>query len=675
MIAHRAGGTGRAGPCRGDEGATVIIFTLMTLPLLILTALVIDLGLARVTSERLKATSDMAAVAAGFFLAGDGSASPVSNPMLACSAAFTSMKANLPDLPAAATLSPTCASNFTDNAVTCVDGLSAKHTSTSQGSGAYTVRIEYPLPASDIADERLLGSAGVQDGSSSCARMRVSVERKNPPVFGSVIGNKGLILKGSSVVKAGLSPNGVAAPAILLLERSNCGTLVTTGQGAVKVKGAVTSGGWIHSDSAGGGVGSLPGNNCQGGASCNGNNFTIAGSALPSGAKSIVAETNGSSDTPGKIATYALAPRINGAGGCNYPAGLNVAPTADPLVARTPVDLRYNSEFNQTGMTISSLHAAGYAATTGGPPAGYGVVAGSACGQDNTVWQAANVYIQCAGGFTGKNVVFRASNVILTGPLSVAGGYVAFPNVRQLYVRGCPTCAEAIKMSSNGLLSINSGEAVNGKWSLVGTLNLAADGVAGGAPANWPTVNCIADRSFAPNPTTLASFGGAFVVQNATANICQTFTYLGTNTPTYVQASATVGGNCTTSFPCPSATPPTAPVFAVNSGSSPAVSWTAPYQNLSGTSVASPFDGLLVWTEGGGSACSIAGQGALSTSGVFFMPNCNFTYAGQADGNIPLAAQFIVRTLTMSGQGVLSLQPDSKHSIAVSSPGTVQLVR
>jgi hypothetical protein len=57
------------------------------------------------------------------------------------------------------------------------------------------------------------------------------------------------------------------------------------------------------------------------------------------------------------------------------------------------------------------------------------------------------------------------------------------------------------------------------------------------------------------------------------------------------------------------------------------------------------------------------------------MPNCNFTYAGQADGNIPLAAQFIVRTLTMSGQGVLSLQPDSKHSIAVSSPGTVQLVR
>jgi hypothetical protein len=48
----------------------------------------------------------------------------------------------------------------------------------------------------------------------------------------------------------------------------------------------------------------------------------------------------------------------------------------------------------------------------------------------------------------------------------------------------------------------------------------------------------------------------------------------------------------------------------------------------------------------GGLSCSIGGQGTLSTSGVFFFPNCNFTYSGQANTNIPLAAQFIGRTIT-----------------------------
>ncbi len=122
------------------------------------------------------------------------------------------------------------------------------------------------------------------------------------------------------------------------------------------------------------------------------------------------------------------------------------------------------------------------------------------------------------------------------------------------------------------------------------------------------------------------------------------------------------------SLPCPSAAPPTKPIFDLNSGSSPAVSWTAPGQNQSGPSASSPFDELALWTEGGLS-CSIGGQGTLSTSGVFFFfPNCIFTYSGQANTNIPLAAQFIGRTLTMSGQGVLALQPDPKHSIAVAAP-------
>ena len=660
----------------GDRGATLVMFTILMVPMLILTAIVVDLGLGRVAKQHLKTSTDMAAVAAGFFLAGDGSASPVSSPELACAAAFSSLRTNLNDLPATATLSPTCAQNFPANALNCSNASTPKRTSTSQSSGAYVVTIDYPVLATDLTDPRLLDGAGTEDGLSPCSRMRVSVSRFSEPIFGGVVGSPGLTPSASSVVRAGLSPNGVAAPAILLLERFNCGSLTAAGQGGVRVRGAVTAGGWIHADTAAGGVGSV-GSNCQGGTSCSANNYSIVGTALPSSAgsgPSIIAES--SSGSVGRIGTYALYPRILGSGACTYPTGLNVPATADPIVSRTPIDLRFNSPFNAAGASITDLQRIGYSATTSAAPSGFATVSGSACGRDGVVWQAARVYIDCPspGGFSGKNVVFRATDVILTGALNVAGGYVAFPNARSIYVRGCTSCAKGLSITSGGFLSVSSGESVSGKFNLTATLAAAVDGQAGGAPATWPTVSCLTDRASTPGATTLATFSGSFYVQNATANLCQTFVYLGDNASSYTRVSRTSDGNCNANLPCPSNTPPAKPVFDLNSGSSPAMSWTAPNQNLSGPSVASPFDGLALWTEGG-TSCAIGGQGALSTSGVFFFPNCNFTYSGQANADIPLAAQFIGRSLTMSGQGVLSLQPDPKRSIAVASPGTVQLIR
>lgn len=662
------------GRARGDRGASFVLFTILMVPVLILTAIVVDLGLGKVTRSHLKAATDMAAIAAGFFLAGDGSASPVSNPQLACGAALASLKTNLGDLPSSASLSPSCSQNFPANALNCSNDQPEKQTSV-YDSPPYRVTIEYPVPAADLADGRFVDGVGTDDGLSPCARMRVSVTRTNAALFGSVIGSRGLSIDASSVVRAGLSPNGVAAPAILLLERNNCGSLTASGQGGVRVRGAVTSGGWIHADTAAGGVGSIGSSNCQGGTSCSANNYSIVGSNLPAsagGGPSIIAESSDAS--VGRIGTYALFPRIGGAGGCTYPTGLNVPVTADPIVSRTPVDLRFNSPYNAAGAALSELHQTGYWATTHAAPAGYQVVSGQACNRDGVVWKAAKVFVDCPNGFSGKNVVFRGTHITFTGPLNVSGGYVAFPNAKELLVRGCTTCARGIYVSSGGRLSVNTGEAVSGKFNLTAALNAAADGSPNGAPATWPAVNCLVDRAQAPNATTLASFAGSFSIQNATTNLCQTFVYLGDDKASYTQASKTVEGNCSVALPCPASTPPTKPIFDLNSGSQPAMSWTAPVQNLSGPSATSPFDGLALWTEGG-LTCSIGGQGALTTSGVFFFPNCNFAYAGQANADIPLAAQFIGRSLTMSGQGVLSLQPDPKRSIAVASPGTVQLIR
>jgi hypothetical protein len=664
-----------------ERGATTLIFALFMVPLLIMTAIVVDLGLAGTVDRQLKASADVAAVAAGFFLAGDGSASPVSSPQLACEAAVNSIKSNLKDFPKTATMSPTCAGTFPSDAKLCTDANTPKRTVSSVGSGNYLLTIDYPVPAADLQDSALTNGVGADDGPSSCVRMRVTIQRNTPPIFGALVGNKGFTIRQSSVVKAGLSPNGIAVPALLLLERSNCGSLVASGQGGVRVKATVATGGWIHTDTAAGGVGAVVPNSCQGGTSCNANNYSMVGTALPaSGGPSIVAEDNATSGAVGKIGTFSLYPRINGAGGCTYPSGLSKAVTADPIVSRTPVDLRYNSAYGQNGLTIAALHAEGYAATTGYGPAGYAVIAGGLCSQNNTVWQSTNVYVNCPNGFSGTNVVFRGTTFVFTGPLNVSGGYVAFPNAQRIYVRGCPTCAKAVNVASNGFLSVNSGEAVPGKFDLVSALNAATDGAANVSPAAWPTVDCLADRAgpaaggSTVNSTILASFGGQMYVHNATANWCQTFVYIGDNTPTYAASVITAGGNCTVSLPCPSSLPPAAATFDVNSGSSPPVSWSAPNQNISGPGGASPFDGLALWTEGG-TVCSIGGQGALSSSGVFFYPNCNFTYTGQANTDNPLNAQFIGRSLNMAGQGVLVLNPNPKHSIAVAAPGNVQLIR
>lgn len=659
-----------------DRGSSIVLFAFLLVPMLILTAIVVDLGLAKVSRSHLKSATDMAAVAAGFFLAGDGSASPVSNPQLACSAALSSLKTNVPDLPTAAALSPTCAQSFPNNALLCSNDHPARHVAAYESS-RYSVSIEYPVPAAELVESRLEAGAGTDDGSSPCARVRVSITRHNDAVFGGVVGNTGVAVSASSVVRAGLSPNGVSAPAILLLERVDCGSLTAAGQGGVRVRGALTSGGWIHTDTAAGGVGSIGTGNCQGGSSCSANNYSIVGTQLPASAgsgPSIIAESTTAS--AGRIGTYGLYPRIGGAGGCTYPTGMNVPATADPIVSRTPVDLRFDSPYNAAGAALTELHRTGYLATTQGTPIGYQLINGSACNRDRVVWKAAKVYIDCPapGGFSGKNVVVRASQVILTGPLNVAGGYVAFPNVRQLLIRGCTSCARGVNVTSGGQLSVNTGEVVPGKFGLTATLDAVIDGDAGGAPASWPTVDCLTDQASLPGAATMASFSGSFTIQNATANLCQTFVYVGDNTINHTRQVQTLGGNCSEALPCPSATPPTKPIFDLNSGSQPALSWTAPNQNLSGPSASSPFDGLALWTEGG-PACTIGGQGAITTSGVFFFPNCNFAYAGQANADIPLAAQFIGRTLTMSGQGVLSLQPDPKHSIAVASPGSVQLIR
>lgn len=711
----------RPGRLDGDEGAIVIIGCFVLVGLLIICAIVVDIGLARTVKVSAQNTTDLAAVAAGYYLAGNGSASTVSNPRGACSAALNSVRTNVKDFPVAANLN---CNAFPDDASTCTSST-AKITVAATNSNPYTLKVEWPVPDSDIRRSEFNGEVGKPanpgmgplDGAP-CERMRVSMTRSSPAAFGGIVGSTGHNLKAETVVRGSQDTGGAGIPALLLLERSACGSLQVSGGGATVVEGAGTKPGYIHTDTSAlttGQGGPCTLNNNAGG-------WGVYGTSRPAAygnGPSIIAK--GAGGSPGKIGTYAANPNVNGRSGyyydpaCNYDvsvpscinSGLSVRPTPGRIVSRTPVDARYN----KTGATyITQLHTNGWVRASASVPYGqatytdpsglvYKVVdptQNGGCTQSNKVFQNAanggadNWFINCPE-FTASNVVFRGFRFVFTGRLKVQNGYLAFPLAVVVYVRGCPPAgcsgsnSFAIASSSGGFISMNTGETVTGVNPSTGTgsISVVASTLnTGVAPPVWPWIACLTSR-LGPGAggtwtrtTRVATFGGNINVQNGSVNWCQTTIYAGMNASSYTKHSVTSGGNCTAALPCPktSAITTDLPTININSGSAAPISWTAPNQATDGVSSTNPYEDLALWTESWGS-CTIAGQGALLGAGVYFHPNCDFNYGGQTDNANGLNAQFIGRSLNISGQGVLKLKPNANDAISVPVAGDIYLIR
>ena len=114
------------------------------------------------------------------------------------------------------------------------------------------------------------------------------------------------------------------------------------------------------------------------------------------------------------------------------------------------------------------------------------------------------------------------------------------------------------------------------------------------------------------------------------------------------------------------------------SGGSATADWSAPNQLATQPTTAQlatyPYEDLAVWTESN-QPSTVKGQGANRTEGVFFTPNSSMTFSGQGTQSVPLNAQFISRTLNVSGQGTLNLKPNPADSITVPIAGNISLIR
>jgi len=87
------------------------------------------------------------------------------------------------------------------------------------------------------------------------------------------------------------------------------------------------------------------------------------------------------------------------------------------------------------------------------------------------------------------------------------------------------------------------------------------------------------------------------------------------------------------------------------------------------------FEDLAFWTEASDSS-SLSGGGTNNMVGVFFLPNANpFNITGNGGQVIESNAQFIVRKLTMGGNGVLKMRPNPDDAISVPYFSNFALVR
>lgn len=659
---------------RRERGAVLVIVGCCMVGVLIIAGMVVDLGQMRAMRRSNQSVSDLAALAAGFYLAGNASSTvdAASDPVGACKAAVNSVRANVGNFPSGAGVD--CDSLPFSAAAPCTDS-SAPVTVTATNASPFTLRIEYPVPASDIADSRYAGGVGKDDGTKRCDRMKVEFGKTTDAVFSRIIGVSSVSASARSVVRGSISDEIEGVAALLLLERVGCGTLQTSGGGSAGMGVVVLASspkvpGIIHADSAGWVPPCTTNQNATG--------YVIYGTALPSGQPSIVAAPS-SDGTAGIVRVHGL--KVGGRGGAVEGTGISPGVTGGDVMSRRKADDQFNTPTTDGGNAqISSLHTRAYSRTTMTPATatslGYRVLTGN-----NTVCKALDttampvtetkVYVDCPNGVTVVTAIFpNATDVIFNGKVAVPNNaLLSLPNASRVYVRGCTSGCNGsgdYGVSVDGELRVNTG----GDGTTAPACSTRKGPGAGGTTTNW---------------TELATLGGPLYI-GGSAHLCQTFVYLGENSPTYTIRQQTANGvlpenyppiaGCSTTRPCPSTQGGTNAI-SMKTGAATA-DWSAPNQlsvHPSKSDYATyPFEDLALWSESP-TASELKGQGANRTEGIFFTPNSLMTFTGQADQNQPLNAQFIARGLIVSGQGTLTLRPNLADSITMKFSGTAKLIR
>lgn len=690
--------TGRRPRPRDEQGAVAIIVALFATVLLVIAALVVDLGLVRVDRQIDKSAAD-AATTAGLHALNGGDANP--RPFVGVCTAIKYLQRNNDRF---AALTDT-AGSWTDgngNAVGngCTDAALrnqvcspgslaswARFTWTGSLEGqplSVVIQSGYVLSASSGFPEDSLPAAALEnnDSAQGCDQLAVIINQQRQPGLGSLATDAALKTAIRSVGRVKQEPGGFA-PAMLLLERDTCPVLESgssSGSSFIHVLGAVSTNGQsqpgtIHSDSS-------ASSSCSGGSNQNiflgrGSDGIVAYAAPTVGNPTVPDPTK-----PGQITSYAgsIGKAMNyiidtvgtlsnayAASGVSAAApGTHTAPSGMPRVTRSPVDQRY---FPGVKGAIASANSVFGTVTAVSP----GWVPLLTCAPNQATIDAlgltatSKLYVDCPGDFQGPNsapLTINAGTIVFRGNVAPRRVHT-YPNAHHIYIGGT-TGGDAISIGNNAGLKVHTAGRTDGS---------------GRCLTNHSTSKAI---MFVKAGRFRESNGGQLQLCNTSVIM------MGSRSDGCVPAAA--GAN-------PSATPCTGVNGGVGDGQllqqGGDIDWTAPDAldltlDADGNPTAAATTGwgdingpedLALWAESasGGTGTDVfrmQGGGVFKVRGVFMVPNAiPFTIGGSASLNL-VNAQFIVRTIVLNGTNTkITMSVDGNSAVRLPRLTIVGLVR
>lgn len=667
----------------------LVLTALLLTALMVILALVIDLGFVRNNRQIDKSATDFAA-AAGIRALDSGSGTVL--PWLGICEARDFLIANNDELDGMTSTFADGAGGVVRNAAgdPVSDPCASPPTTPCSDSatatwGVLTGSADGGRITVEIRSGYLLGAASsgfaeddgpyAGDSADACEQLAVIIEESEPPKFGGVAASSGHTTTIRSVARLELSTGPGGTPGLLLLERTRCEVVEIQGNDTVDPPILISGGfneasGLIHADSNG------TGSNCD---ATDGHIFEVNTNA--SYPRIIARKGTSASSAAGQLSTTALwaggsSPFVTSGSpnevcaqdtysDCAVPPPTPTsitgsAPIGRALVTRSPVDKRYLEPVK----TLRQRADEYFAWTTASPPPASSGFVVRPCSSTGPFTEA-KIWIDCGetGTFSGKGKTFLSGvdEVVVNGRVEVdgSGSVLELVNPRAIYIRGSGTSSgmrlaggagNAILINRDGFTDVNSDGSICDERS--GTA---------------------ADRS---ERTKLVIGAGQLVVEGSskTMRMCQTTVFMMDNT----------AGAC----PLPDAAvhPGNPPISSdvcrgqVQVAGQGIVDWTAPNVNL----VSAPsqtelqeLEDLALWTEtrGASSLSRIEGTGKITLSGVFFAPNADpFRIAGQGGYNT-VNAQMVSRRLEIGGGGRLHMSPDPQNAVPLPTIGGFVLVR
>lgn len=654
-----------------EQGAVAIIVAAAILALLVVTAMVLDFGLARLDRQVNKSAADNAVTAGirGF----DGGDANVYAFKGVCDA-LSYLRANVSDLSSLPAWPSCTVANYTKVCSNTVAANQALYDSGYLSSG-YRVWIRNPYSLPDnthFPEDADALSLANETPADPCTQLAVIIQRDRNPGLGSVVGNDKIRTTIRSVgrVKPG---SGDLAPALILLERTLCQVLVNgnsspSNTSKIYVYGTGTMPASIHSDSdaLGAGCGSGPNQQLLAGNKTNG---IVAFSAPVGGLPGLISTYGAQVGTAANIVSDGTN-NIFGTTAVNDAAlpGTKASIIPRSRVGRTLVDERYLAGVSTAVRGNYSQWMLNHA-TPAGFPNRYDC--SPPMGTLATMTSSDSVYIDCP-----SNSGITLSGTIGAGRIYFHGffksGTLRMPNATEVYIDN--TDNSGAKINANALTLGNSDS------FCIRTPSCSPSGFSTDTCSSAPTGSSVHSRLFVRRGM-LNTTGGLL-------RLCNTTVYmeggqLGDGTAGYPGGCLpTSNGTLPTTTPCVGATDPKGSGLIQLGG---ATDWTAPNQYASMAAL-SAADKQLAWDNGEDLALwdetysdspsyKMAGGASLNVSGVFMVPNAfPIEFFGNAVFDLR-DAQFITRSFQVGGGAQLLMQVDPNNAISLPKLIEFTLVR